>query len=120
MKMRFAIALLAIAMLCATALAQNNTASYWLKKGYELSMNGFNEEALQAYEKVIQIDPENSLAWINKANTLAWLNRTAESNQAYHNALEITDKMLKADPRNATLWLEREYSLTTSAMSKGL
>jgi superkiller protein 3 len=80
--------------------AQNNTSSYWLKKGYELSINGSNEQALQAYEKAIQIDPENAIAWINKANALAWLNKTSESNQAYHKALEITNKTLETDPRN--------------------
>lgn len=96
---------LMLAALCISAMAQESTASYWLKKGYELSANGSNEQALQAYEKTIQIDPENSLAWINKANTLARLNRTSESNQAYHKALDITDKTIDSDPKNATLWL---------------
>jgi tetratricopeptide (TPR) repeat protein len=105
MKTRFLIALLGIAMLTSCTLAQENTTGYWLKKGYELSLNGSDEEALQAYEKALQIDPENSLAWINKANVLYRLNRTSESSQAYRKALEITDNMIEADPRNATLWL---------------
>lgn len=105
MKAGFAIALLALAILCVAAMAQENTTGYWLKKGYELSANGSNEQALQSYEKAIQIDPENANAWINKANALAGLNRTAESDQAYNKALEITNKTLEADPRNVTLWL---------------
>jgi tetratricopeptide (TPR) repeat protein len=107
MKTRFLIALLGIAMLTSCTLAQENTTGYWLKKGYELSLNGSDEEALQAYEKALQIDPENSLAWINKANVLYRLNRTSESSQAYRKALEIADNMIEADPRNATLWLEK-------------
>jgi len=105
MKTRLVIALLGIAMLTACTFAQENTPGYWLKKGYELSLNGSDEGALQAYEKALQIDPENSLAWINKANVLYRLNRTSESSQAYHKALEITDKMIEADPKNVTLWL---------------
>ncbi|MFZ2472365.1 MAG: hypothetical protein WAW52_10545 [Methanothrix sp.] len=48
MKARFAVALLAIAMLCACALAQEETAEDWSKKGQELRMNGSLEEALDS------------------------------------------------------------------------
>ena len=104
-RAKFVLLLMALTFLCTSAMAQENTTDYWLKKGYELSANGSNEQALQAYEKVISIDPENSVAWINKAYTLSSLNRTSESNKAYYKALEITNKTLEADPRNATLWL---------------
>ncbi len=104
MKTRFAIALLTIAMLCASALAQEETAESWLKEGYNLSANGSYEQALQAYEKSIQIDPNNEITWINKANVLLRLNRTDEATDAYQKALDITNKTLEAEPQNATLW----------------
>lgn len=50
MKARFAIAMLAIAMLCASALAQENASNDWLKRGYELMANGSYEEAANAIQ----------------------------------------------------------------------
>ena len=95
----------ALAVLFTSTLAEENTTDYWLMKGYEQSKNGSNDLALLAYERAIQIDPDNSLAWINKANALYRLNRTSESENAYRMALNITDKMLEADSDNSTLWL---------------
>ncbi len=43
MKARFIIALLAVATLCASAIAQENTAEDWYKKGLELSKKGSHE-----------------------------------------------------------------------------
>ncbi len=51
MKTGFAIALLALAMLCTSVLAQENTAAYWVEKGNELVDNGSYEEALTKYNK---------------------------------------------------------------------
>lgn len=104
MKTKFAIAMFAISMLCACATAQEETAESWLKEGYSLSANGSYEQALQAYDKSIQIDPNNELVWINKANVLLRLNRTDEATDAYQKALDITNRTLVADPSNSTLW----------------
>jgi len=60
MKAGFAIALLAIAMLCVSALAQENTANDRYKKAMELYLNGSYEDAISTYNKAIEIDPENS------------------------------------------------------------
>lgn len=96
--------LMALLVLTVSINAQEN-AEDWLKKGYELSSNGSDEKALLAYENAISIDPENTIAWINKANTLYQLNRTIESNQSYQRALEITEGMLANDSENVTLWM---------------
>jgi tetratricopeptide (TPR) repeat protein len=104
MKTIFAIALIAVSVLCTSAFAQEKSAESWLKEGYNLSANGSYEQALQAYDKSIQIDPNNELAWINKANVLLRLNRTDEATDAYKKALDITNKTLEAQPQNATLW----------------
>ncbi len=104
MKAIFAIALIAVSVLCTSASAQEMSAESWLKEGYNLTANGSYEQALQAYEKSIQMDPNNEIAWINKANVLLMLNRTNEATGAYQKALDITNKTLEADPKNATLW----------------
>ena len=58
---KLALVLVSLAALCTCGVAQDETAESWLKKGYDLSAKGSHEQALQAYDKAIQIDPENSL-----------------------------------------------------------
>jgi superkiller protein 3 len=68
---------------------------------------GRNDDALKYYERAIRIDPDNKLAWINKANALVRLNRTGEATGAYQEALKITNKSLMADPEDSDLWAEK-------------
>lgn len=96
------VSLVSLIALCAYAAAQEGTAESYLKEGYSLSANGSYELALQAYDKSIQIDPNNEIAWINKANVLLRLNRTDEATDAYLKALDITNKTLEADLKNST------------------
>jgi tetratricopeptide (TPR) repeat protein len=65
------------------------------------------EDALKYYESAIQIDPDNKLAWINKASALIELNRTAEATGAYQEALNITNKSLEDHPEDSILWAEK-------------
>ncbi len=104
MKAIIAIVLIATAVLCASALAQEKTADDWLKEGFSLAANGSYEQALEAYDKSIQIDPNNELAWINKANVFLILNKTNDAIASYQKALYITNQTREADPKNATLW----------------
>ncbi|MDD1748842.1 MAG: tetratricopeptide repeat protein [Methanothrix sp.] len=71
------------------------------------SVLGRYDEALEYYERALQIDPDNKLAWINKANALTMLNRTDEATGAYQEALNITNKSLMADPEDSDLWAEK-------------
>jgi tetratricopeptide (TPR) repeat protein len=99
MKTRFAIALLAIAMLCASALAQEKTADYWIKIGDDLALNkSNNQEALTAYEKAIQLDPKNPQAWKEKALNSYVLGKYNESLAAYEKAIEL-------EPEYAPAWI---------------
>ncbi|MBN1324191.1 MAG: tetratricopeptide repeat protein [Methanotrichaceae archaeon] len=109
---RFAIVLLALASLCIPAQAEEensveNSSEYWLNIAYGLSANGSYEEAIEAYDKAILIDPENGIFWINKANSLGRLNRTDEAIEAYQKALDITNNTLKTDPQNCIAWSEK-------------
>jgi len=106
-KAGFVTLLMTMVMLCVSVQASENTADYWLQMGQELSKNDSDEQALKAYEKAIQIDPENAISWINKANVLCRLNKTSECNQSYSKALEIIDKTLTIHPQNSTLWAEK-------------
>jgi tetratricopeptide (TPR) repeat protein len=100
MKERFAMVLLAVTMLCACALAQENTAGYWIKIGDDLALNKSNiQEALAAYEKAIQIDPDNIGAWDNKALVLYILDQ-----QAYRKVLNLSEMRLAKNPQDARAW----------------
>jgi len=67
---KFALVLMALAALCACAVAQEDTSDYWLNEGHELCENGSYEEALNAYDKAIQIDPKSADAWLGKGDVL--------------------------------------------------
>jgi len=104
MKVIFAIALLAIAMLCASAMAQENTAQGWYKKGTELFENRSWEESAQAMKEVIQIDPENSSAWLSIAESFGILGNGSETSKAYEKALRLVDESLLEKPQDAQAW----------------
>ena len=50
---KLALALLALAVLCTCAMAQENSADTWMNKARALSLNGSNEEAIAAYRKFL-------------------------------------------------------------------
>ena len=104
MKAIFAIALLAVSILCAsTTLAQEDTEGYWLNIGYELLGNDSFEEAAEAFDKAIEINPENASAWIARGDaTRFFLGRRNESLQSYEKALEILNETLEKNPQDAS------------------
>ena len=118
MKARFVITLLAIAVLCASAMAQENTSSYWLNKGNESRERAINEtqnqtaknfllqEALNAYDKAIEIDPNVASAWFNKGEIFAdFLGRFDE-------ALVCINKSIEINPQFADAWYLKGKGLT--------
>lgn len=104
---KIAFALLAVLVMCIFAAAQENTADYWLEKAYELSANGSHEEALQAYDKVLEKDPSNYTALINKGHDLkSW------AFENYNKALEITNQILEKNPQDALAWQGKGAALS--------
>ncbi len=88
MKAIFVVALLALAMLCASALAQENTAEDWYQKGQELARNGSLLDAVQAYDKAIDLNPGNLDARLNKAMALHKAGKINESVTARDEAVK--------------------------------
>jgi len=66
--------------------------------------DGRSEEALEAYEKAIEINPQNTDAWFNKGNTLGELGRFEEALEAYEKAIEI-------NPQNTDAWNNKGNTL---------
>ncbi|MBU7018873.1 MAG: tetratricopeptide repeat protein, partial [Theionarchaea archaeon] len=62
------------------------------------------EEALEAFEKAIELDDKNISAWINKGYALRNLRR-------YEEALEAFEKAIELDDKNVDAWITRGYAL---------
>ena len=72
----------------------------WLEKGQDLFVNGSYQEAIDSYDRVIKIDPENASAWKGKGEALSRLGR-------YKMAELCFDFALNRDPDDAGIWLEK-------------
>ena len=112
MKGKFSVAIFTAAILCASALAQEDTAEDWFNKGQELFSNGSMEEAVKAYDKAIELDPQYGWAWGGKATALSILGRHNESLEAY-------DKAIDTWPANDTerisqLWVFKGITLNST------
>lgn len=68
-----------------------------MNKGLALDNQGKHDEAIAAYDKAIQLDPNYALIWINKGVALY--------NQGkYDKAVQALDKVIELDPYNAFAW----------------
>ena len=63
-------------------------------KGISLAVLERNDEALECYDKAIQMDPNDEFAFYNKGVLLTDMNRSEE-------ALECYDKVLEIEPDDA-------------------
>ena len=105
MKTGFIIALLAIAMVCISAVAQEMTAEDWSKKGEdELFNNSSFEGALQAFDKAVELDSSNATLWLHKAQVHEFMGDRGMAVEAYNEALNHTDENLQENPDDADAW----------------
>lgn len=126
---RLVLLLISLATLVVCAIAQgsdsnytSNKADYWYKKGLMLAGAGSYDEAFRAYDKAIQIDPDNAGAWNGEALTLRALSFSRhdlheynESLKASDNAAELYDKAIKANPQDANNWYFKGLTLSDKA-----
>lgn len=113
---RGSIAIIAIAVLCTSALAQEKSAEDWFNKGQELFSNGSKEEAIKAYDEAIKLNPNYGMAWGGKATSLAILGR-------YNESLYAFDKAIETWPANDTeriseLWVFKGNTLQMRGLPK--
>jgi tetratricopeptide (TPR) repeat protein len=69
----------------------------WNNKGLALDDLNKYDEAIKAFDKAIEINPQYSLAWYNKGRALYKLNKYDEAIKAYDKAIEI-------NPQNSDAW----------------
>ena len=76
--------------------ASYSTANEFVTKGDVLGRSGRYNEAIEAYDKAIEIDPKLAIAWSNKGNVLGRSGRYDEAIQALDKAIEIDPKLADA------------------------
>ena len=93
---RFVQVLLLLTMALATpAMGQTNETD-WLNVGMDFYRQDKLEEAIQAYDKAIEINPQDAEAWNNKGTALGMQGRYEEALVAFGKAIEINSSYAEA------------------------
>jgi tetratricopeptide (TPR) repeat protein len=79
-------------------------ANSWLSKGDALAMQDKYEDAIQAYDEAIRLDPDNDDAWRLKGLTLDKMGR-------YDKAISAYDQALLLNPYVADTWYQKGLAL---------
>lgn len=72
------------------------TSRIWREKGDALFHLRRHEEALQAYEQAVRLEPDSADAYYNKGNALLCLGRYEEARDAYEDALRLDPNLATA------------------------
>ena len=65
----------------------------WYNKGVALNDLGKYDEAIKAYDRAIELNPEDSDAWCNKGVALYYLGK-------YDEAIKTSDKTIELNPED--------------------
>lgn len=75
------------------------SAEDWLYRGNALSRLDHYEDAIESYDRALQLEPNNAAAWLGKATALLYdPSRWGES-------LDFLNKAMEIDPNNGETWL---------------
>ncbi len=84
--------------------SNSNQAIEWYNKGVDLGTLGQYQEAIEAYDQALKINPELTAAWYNKGMDLGTLGR-------YQEAIEAYDQALKINPEFTEVWSNKGVDL---------
>ena len=83
---------------------ESDSPDAWFSKGFELNNMGKYQEAIEAFDRVVDMDPSNTAAWNNKGYALINLGR-------YEDGLQACEKALEIDPNNVYAWNNKAWAL---------
>lgn len=88
---------------------EDRALSAWelLNKGVSLSALGMETEAIEYFDRALEVNPRYEKAWFNKGASLFALGRNDE-------AMHCNEKALEIDPRLVQAWVNRGVSLSGS------
>lgn len=123
-RAKFALAMITLFALCVSAMAQENTAEGWYKKGLELDSKGSYNESFQAYEKALEQDPNSTDAWLGKADVLFSLSGILHQPGKLDESLQAYDVAIRLIPATSTkklaeAWNRKAFVLANLADFKG-
>ena len=81
-----------------------DTAHRWWRKGIVFGKSGRFEDALEAFDRAINLDPDHMAAWVGKGSSNLSVGRCKE-------ALNSFDKAINLDPCIAMAWRGRGIAL---------
>lgn len=116
LKMIFCLA--SLAFLCMNTVAQENTAEGWFKEGQAWERIGSWEEALEAYNKAIELNQSFAQAWTARGEALSMMGTLSSGkvqNETFEDALQSADKAIEIDPKNARSWSGKGIVLSLTA-----
>ncbi len=99
-----ALALAVLSALCMASAAQENSAEILYQRGQELMENGSYFESIAAFDRAIEIDPENASIWMGKGDALIRMGNYNESTKIYEKALVLADAATKDNPQDSRAW----------------
>lgn len=88
----------------------SNDHNSWYSIGNERAKEGNNEDALIAYDKALELDPNHVSAWNNKGIVLSRLKRFEEAIICYDEAIEI-------EPQYVNAWYNKANALRNFGQS---
>lgn len=103
------------------AVTSNNSID-WTTAGYHFGkINQQYLNALNCYDKALEINPKNADAWNSKGVSLHNIRRYSEALDCYHKALEIDPKDASAwNSKGHTLYILGRYSEALACLDKAL
>jgi len=99
---KISLAMIALVVLCASVMAEEDSAESWYNKGQKLDMNGSYKEAIKAYDKALEIDSTNGNIWKDKGYSLGSLATFDKNLSEFNESLRAFDKAIELIPANDT------------------
>lgn len=103
---RVILVLTVLISLCPIALAESKTgdSASWTQRGDDLYLQARYGDAVDAYNKALELDPYYSIAWNKRGNALTQLGY-------YEEAIRNFDKAIELDPYYGQAWDNKGYAL---------
>ena len=105
-----ALVLAVLSALCLAAAAE--TAEDWYKKGRDLAKNGSYEEAVEAHDEAIEIEPQNATFWLAKGQVLrlmAYELSGQERTETEEAAISAYEKATEINPNYLDAWISMGF-----------